>query len=269
MNSYVRRYYRKFSEEDAPIRLFHDVICLHDSPELSWSDVSSKVQSLSKGWFELSRLSKGDRIEFTLDFWVKTLPFVPHVYSFLQSFFSKLDDVGIFLTQVTYDAPYACELVYSLRDGSCFFHGLPPCEENEIAYLRQRFDGILPESYLAFLSIHNGFSKHSDTGLLTSMGLEPTYFQLQSAVATEDIIVQSHGKIIDPKDLIPFYESFGQQSYQCFYTRWFPDREVGNVYYSRREHAISDIKDRSTWLENLAFPTFLDWLVFYLEGVES
>ena len=43
---------------------------------------------------------------------------------------------------------------------------------------------------------------------------------------------------------------------------------MGNIYYSGIEHTISDFKDPAMWVENLAFSTFLDWLAFYLEGME-
>jgi len=268
MNKHVNRFYRKFVDEDVPIRLYHEVISLHESP-LSWEEASKKSNDLPKGWFELSMLNSRDRIDFTKEFWLSALPYVPHIHRFLNSFFAKLDDVGIYLTQLRFDSPFDCEMVYSLRDDSCFFHGLPPCNAERVERLAEQFDGLIPEDFLAFLKIHDGFSKHTDTGLIKMKNLMPTYRQLQMGMVDESQEIICRNEAVDPKDLIPFYESFGEPSYQCFYALWVPGESAGNVYYSSMEKIISDFHDRNTWLENLAFPTFLDWLVFYLEGIET
>lgn len=269
MNSHVRRFYRKFVDEDAPIRLYHEVITLHEAPRFTWEELSAKVPHLPKGWFELAYLNKEDRIAFSRDFWLATLPYVPHVHAFFQQFFDRLDDVGVFLTQLRYDSPFECEVVYSLKDGTCFFHGSPPCSNEEIEGINRAFGGMLPEDYRAFLKIHDVFSKHSDTGLVKVKFLKALYQQLIQELqeARQDVICK--GKIVDPKDLIPFYESFGQPSYQCFHAGWNPGNQIGNVYYSFLEKVISDYGDQNAWLENLAFPSFLEWMVFYLEGIES
>ena len=47
---------------------------------------------------------------------------------------------------------------------------------------------------------------------------------------------------------------------------WYPGSEMGNVYLSGIDYTISDYRDRKEWADRLAFPTFLDWLAFYLEG---
>ncbi|MBS0605687.1 MAG: SMI1/KNR4 family protein [Parachlamydiales bacterium] len=268
MNSHVRRFYRKFIDEDAPIRLYHEVIALHEAPRFSWEEISSKVPSLPKGWHELAYLQKQDRIEFSRDFWLSTVPFEPRFHEFFNQFFSALDDVGVYVTQLRFDSPFESEIVYSLRDGSCFFHGSPPCSDEEIAKLKQDFDGLIPEDFCAFLKIHDGFSKHTDTGLVKTKFLKALYDQLIVELREDRQDIVCKGKIIDPKSLIPFYESFGQPSYQCFFTEWHPGKEVGNVYYSTLEKVISDHTDRNASMENLAFPSFLDWLVFYLESIE-
>jgi len=48
-----------------------------------------------------------------------------------------------------------------------------------------------------------------------------------------------------------------------------PGKAAGNVCYSLTEQVISDFHDRNAWPENLAFPTFLDWLIFYMEVIET
>lgn len=269
MNSHVHRFYRKFADEQAPIRIYHEVICLHETPHLSWEDISKRASSLPKGWYELSQLKLTDRLDFCRDFWLETLPFIPHVHSFLQNFFSKLDDLGVFLTQDKVDSPFECEMVYSLKDDSCFYHGSPPCTEQEIQSLKRGFASLLPDDYLAFLKIHDGFSKHVDTGMIKTKYLQETKRHLIQEWEQPLHEISFKGKVIDPNDLIPFYESFGQSSYQCFFSRWTPYEQTGNVYYSLVEKTISDMSDpKQRWQDHLAFPTFLDWLIFYLESIE-
>lgn len=265
MNSHVHRFYRKFADEQEPLKLFHDVIALHEAPNLKWADASKIAPALPKGWHELCQLSSEDRIEFVRDFWLATLPFIPHIYTFLQDFFSCLDDVGVYLTQHRFDGDYEAEIVYSLRDGSTFYHGGPPCAEEVIEQVQLKFDRSLPSDYLCFLKVHDGFTKNTDTGLIRSKHLRGVYEQLLKDIESQEIVVR--GRPIDPKGLIPFYESFGKPSYQCFYTGWIPVDGAGNVYFSIPEKTVSDFMDRECLQEKLAFPSFLDWLIIYLESV--
>ena len=74
---------------------------------------------------------------------------------------------------------------------------------------------------------------------------------------------------LDPHSLFPFYEEYGLGSFQCFNAEWYPGSEMGNVYFSGIDYTLSDISDRSTWSENLAYPTFLEWLTEFLEGMNT
>ena len=56
--------------------------------------------------------------------------------------------------------------------------------------------------------------------------------------------------------------------FQCFWLEWYPEDEMGNVYYSGVANTISDLAAKATSAENMAFPTFTDWLMFYLETIE-
>ncbi len=265
MNSHVRRFYRTVVDKETPVRFYHKVIALHETPQMPWEEIREKMPSFPKGWHELAQLPSDDRIEFIRDFWLSTLPFVSHVHTFLNDFFNGLDDIGVYLTQSQFDSSYECEIVYSLRDDTSFFHGAPTSEER-IEALKNDFNDILPEDYLAFLQVHDGFSKHSDTGIIRSRDLRLICDRLQEKIQNEAIYCGK--QMIEPKELIPFYESFGQPAFQCFYLSWTPMNSPGNVYYSMAEGKISDVHDQNSWNQNLAFPTFLDWLVFYLEEVE-
>jgi hypothetical protein len=44
---------------------------------------------------------------------------------------------------------------------------------------------------------------------------------------------------------------------------------MGNLYCSGIEHKLSNYLNGDLWKENLAFPTFLDWLLFYLKEVQE
>ena len=92
------------------------------------------------------------------------------------------------------------------------------------------------------------------------------YTRFQKLLDNSEPLISPEGEVIDLKKLIPFYESFGMPVFQCFYSDWYPEQEMGNVYYSGLTQTISDLKLPLS--ESLAFPTFLDWLLFYLEKVE-
>jgi hypothetical protein len=56
--------------------------------------------------------------------------------------------------------------------------------------------------------------------------------------------------------------------FQCFWGEWYPEREMGNVYYSGFTRSISDYTQFGVGVETMAFETFTDWLMFYLETIE-
>lgn len=272
MNKNVLNYYRRFTETQDPSGHFLDVIDLNQSPDIGWEQLLCIAPHLTKGWYELSRLDTKDRIEFTRDYWMAQLPYIPHVFDFINIFFENLDDVGIYLTkkkQGGSDASiYDAHLVYSICGDSSFFHGTVPATEKEIQALSTSFKGlILPEDYLAFLSIHRGFGKYADTGLIDVRQIRYFYDVFQEFVKGQDVVWTSHKIAVNTKGLIPFYVSHGHHCYQCFWQDWYPAQEMGNVYYSAIDNSISDIHQKN-WLENQAFPTFLEWLTFYLECVD-
>jgi hypothetical protein len=77
----------------------------------------------------------------------------------------------------------------------------------------------------------------------------------------------SKGAPVNPKSVIPFYESFGIPFYQCFWGEWYPQQEMGNVYFSHTTKTISDVGGTDSSAESMAFQTFVEWLMFYLERV--
>lgn len=268
MDHHVKEFYQQSSDE-APKGNFHKVIALHDSPDIDWENVKSMVPDLSKGWYELAHLSLKDRIAFTHDFWISRFPYTPGLDKFLDRFFDSLDDIGVYITQKKFDDPFEVSFIYSLKGDSGFYRGGLPISEKNLSSLQKFFgDLILPNDYFAFLQIHDGFCKTTDcTGITKSTRMRDSYQIFQDLVQKHGPIVTSKGREVDPKTLIPFYESFGMPFYQCFWADWYPEHEMGNVYYSGESKTISDVEGGGASTEIMAFPTFVDWLMFYLEKI--
>lgn len=250
--------------------IFHKVISLTEG-DFEWDALRKNIPTLPRGWFELSRLPQEERLEFTRDFWLSKLLFsasdAARYARPLEEFFENLENVEIFACQVDKEQPYELHMVYSMADATGFFQGMPPASPEAIQSLKKQFANCrLPPDYVAFLEIHNGFSKYTDSGILQTGALAKTHQQLQELLS-EAVLIRPDGQVIDPKNLIPFYESFGLHSYQCFYSDWYPEDEMGNVYFSEHDHTISNFLDTNNLEANLAFPTFLGWLVFYLEDI--
>lgn len=269
MEKNIDDFYSYHSEEYSTGH-FHEVIPLHDSPEVQWSEVHQKSPKLSRGWFELSRLSGKDRIEFTKEFWLSHLPYHFHLKEFIENFFAGIEEIGIYLVQQKFDDPFEPHMVYGLRGGKGFFRGFSCASDAQILSLKQNFPSmIFPADYIAFMQIHDGFCKTTDnTGIVPLENLPNACSELQSLITSFDGILKSGEKIVDPRALVPFYKSFGMPFFQCFWAEWYPEEEMGNVYYSGSANTISDIAVRATNADNMAFPTFIDWLMFYLETIE-
>lgn len=269
MDRHISEYFSQFSD-DLQKGNFYRVIPLHDAPDTDWDSLHKLMPCLSKGWFELVDLEDADRIEFLRDFWLEKLPYRQGMSEFIESFFHNIDFVGIFITQKVYDAPYESHIVYSLKGSRGFYQGGPPADEAALQNLQKQLSNvILPSDYLAFLQIHDGFCKTTDsTGIIPTSKFMDVYNKFQRMLLGEDVIKTSSGIEVDPKSLIPFYESFGMPFFQCFWKEWYPEGEMGNVYYSGTVKKILVSENGLAGDESMAFPTFLDWLMFYLERVE-
>lgn len=261
MNSLIRQFFSGNKEKQ-----FKEVVFLTEDPNVKWEAISKKAPDLPRGWFELSRVSPEDRVEFTRDFWLDRIPYHPSAHPAFFEFFEQLDDVVIVLAGGD-DGILNSELIYSLADNSCFFRGKPPVKEEEIHELKIEIDVSLPRDYLSFVRIHNGFGKLSEMGLLEVEEIAHAKRRVMDLLIQTDNRVKSGGVDVDPGALIPFYEALGLASFQCFYTDWYPGSEMGNVYLSGIDYILSDVSDKKAWTENLAFPTFSEWLAHYLQGM--
>jgi len=270
MDKHVKEFFSESSDENKPDGNFHRVIALHTSPEIKWKEISKKAPTLPRGWYELAHLSIKDRIEFLRDFWLAKLPYRAGLDEILNHFFSTLDDIGIYITQTSAGEPYKAQLIYSLKNNTGFYRGSPPASDEDVVNLQSLFlEYVFPKDYIAFLQIHDGFWKTTDTtGLTRSDNMFESYAMFQSLIKNELPMTRSSKEEVNPKSLIPFYESFGMPYYQCFWGEWYPEDEMGNVYYSSESKTISDVKGSDLTCKSMAFPTFTDWLMFYLEPVE-
>jgi hypothetical protein len=269
MDEHVMEFFGQSSDE-TPRGHFHKVIALHEAPDVDWKTIALLAPALSKGWYELSRLNRKDRLEFTRDYWLEKLPYQPSFNEFLLRFFANLDDIGVFLTQQKFDDPFEAFMVYSLKEDSGFYRGALPAKEQDLITLQQQFsEAILPVDYKSFLQVHNGFWKTTDcTGITRSWQMRELYESFQEMLAKDEAPKDVNKMVINPHSLIPFYESFGMPFFQCFWSDWYPEEEMGNVYYSDLTKTISLPAGNEASPENMAFPTFLSWLAFYLERID-
>ncbi|CRX38542.1 SMI1/KNR4 family protein [Estrella lausannensis] len=272
MDQHFKEYFHEFSEE-YPSGNYHRVLALHEGPNIKWNEVKSLCPDMPRGWWELSCLKREERLEFTEQFWESKMSPFPQFCAFLEKFFKDVDEVGVFLTQKTFEAPFEAQIVYSLAGNLGFFRGLPPLPEEKLVLLKSFFpDCIFPQDYIAFTQIHNGFYKTTDTtGITRVEKLKESYDSFQAFFGENDHLATAKQIPVNPQHLIPFYTSFGMPFFQCFHKDWYPEQEMGNVYCSMNTKTVSDMIDSINDQESgecLSFPNFYNWLKFYLEKVE-
>jgi hypothetical protein len=260
MNRLVNQFFNKSNESPFEEVVFVDC-------QSKWEELLKIAPNLPRGWYELSQISRDNRVDFTRDFWLDHIPYNPSAHVILFEFFERLDDIFIVLAKPKTSSKFIPELVYSLEDHSCFFRGQLPASREVIDSVLEQLDVNLPKDYVSFLKIHNGFGKLSEMGLLKIEEMEDAKRRVEDLIMRSERKVRSGIHVIDPKALYPFYEALGLSSFQCFYTDWYPQDEMGNVYLSGIDYTVSDVSDKRSWQENLAFTTFSQWLSFYLQGM--
>lgn len=268
MDRHVKEFFS--CSDKSPQGHYRKVIVLHDAPDADFEHIAQNLPYECRGWMELAQLPIPDRIELVKEFWLCKMRQHPRLIKFLMSFFDTIDDIGIYITQLGPDDPLDCHMVYSLPNDSGFYRGKLPASDQDVFLIQERFsEWVLPSDYIAFLQVHDGFAKSTDcTGLTSSKKLISSYESFQTYLEQQDPIYTTKGRLVDGKTLIPFYESYGMPFYQCFWGEWHPEDEMGNVYFSSQTHTIIDPESNVGNAEQMAFATFADWLVFYLERIE-
>ena len=94
------------------------------------------------------------------------------------------------------------------------------------------------------------------------------YDRFQEMVAKFDVLKTPRGAEVDPKQLIPFYESFGMPYLSMFLGGMVSGRGNGQCLLFRSDPNDLLRPGREPSPENMAFPTFIDWLKFYLERID-
>lgn len=260
MNLLVKKYYQVGQDPS-----LEDVIFLSQKNNYSWDEISQKIPDLPKSWYELSRVHPLERIEFVKLLWQDLLPFHPKFSSYIERFFEKLDDIAIVIAKR--GGEYFPEMVYSFSDHSTFFVGKPPATFDDIRYFISQLGFALPKDFLSFLILHNGFGRLSSNGILSIDDVHLERQRVRKILMGNNFIIDHRGGVVNPQSLIPFYVDSGLNSFQCFYVDWSPLDEIGNVYLSGLNNAISDISKSFDLSEELAFATFFEWFIQFLEGM--
>lgn len=257
MNKYVRRYFQE-AREDSDRGHFHRVIAVNQN--VPWEVVQREAKETPRGWYELSQLDAESRGEFTRQFWSMQLADAPLV----EDFFDKVEDIFLFLVQQRAGDSFEPHLVYSLKGEAGFYQGTPPLSERELDNHSFFQDEPLPADYMAFQHIHAQFGKNGDSGIYNAKQIKEGWELLQKFLSTREPLLFYNGQEVDSKKLIPFYNSYGRYSWQCFCEQWRPEEEMGNALVSYETVFLPMLRSDSA--EGLAFPTFFEWLAFYLEA---
>ncbi|MCB1213669.1 MAG: SMI1/KNR4 family protein [Chlamydiia bacterium] len=254
------------SSSESPRGHYHYALYLDLCPDLQLQALEQAVPSMTKGWYELLQLSNEERIALLRDYWMTTLPFHAKLHAFLEKFFSKIVEIRFYLIQKQPEEAFDVQIVYKDVHGQ-FFRGNTPASQNDIIDLKSHItEWIPPEDYVRFLKIHNGFSKGADSGLFSISQLKVNYKVFHEMAFCESTpILDINQTEIDPSGLIPFYQSYNMNCYQCFCTDWYPSGGMGNIYYSGITHSLASEHHPKPSPEFLAFENFSEWLIFYLE----
>ncbi len=264
MNRQILEFFRAGKGIDTP---FTAVRFLSEESTLSWTE--AEKMGVSKAWFELSRIPAESRIEFVKDLWLKSLSFHTKASDKIEGFFERLDDVIILVCQHTVEDPWRAEMIYSVEGDVTFFRGLMPATDDSIVQVKKELELDLPLDYWNFSKIHNGFGRLSELGMMPIEALPKTRSRFVRMILDSETPLRMGAEKVDAYSLFPFYEEFGLDCYQCFNGQWYPESEMGNVHFSGIDYTVSDTLERREWAENLAFPTFVEWLAAFLEGTIS
>lgn len=264
MDRHLLDYYTARSPQ-YPAGYFHAVIDLETHLKMGWEKLVQICPSLPHGWFELVHLADVDRIELMQEHWLLKISPHPKIKEAIAQFFLSLDHIGVFLSQRNYDDPFEPELIYRLSGSGEFFRGRPGATAEEIGALQKEFvEYILPLDYTSFLRIHDGFSKWRDKGLLGSQDLALACIDLQELLERTSVSI-SHLSV-PSRSLIPFYQSLQGADFQCFWNDGTSLQRLGEGIEPPPTLGVVSIMDPKK--EIRSFPTFLDWLIFYLEKID-
>lgn len=235
---------------------------------LSWGQIVQKVPRLPRGWYELTGLSCRDRIDLCLEVWCSSLGIKDKEAVGICRFFSTLEDIQVYVYREHKTGAYEIKMVYMVQGSHTHFYGSLPLLSLE--------GGSLPclgdASYYKFFSIHNGFGRCNDEGILSYRHLARAQYKLRKHLL--------HFKYIDPEEtcsslgLFPFYGGEHLFTYQCFICD--PELQRGqsspNILLNiMDEKLLKNQGLRFIELSHLTatrYSSFLSWLDSYLQKKE-
>ncbi len=229
---------------------------------MSWNDVSQIAPRLPRGWFELMGLAKQDRLDFFLEYWSSILAFENKEFPGICRFFSLLETLEVYLCR-TAQGPFDVKMLYIFQEERCCFQGEPPLMDLD----ERSFPLLRDDHYRRFFSVHNGFSKLEDEGILSYRSLAKVQQKLRQQLVKLGYIYPENDCC--SLGLFPFYGYEEPLTYQCFLL----DPEIcGN--FSSPSIIIGEQERDCFGIENLEvlqlktgfFPSFLSWLEAYLHS---
>lgn len=183
----------------------------------SWEQLQKEAPFFPRGWFELGRLNAEDRKEFLQLFWRSQLAdTAPNILFLIDRFFASVEDILIFLVRQE-KLPAQPLLIYASSQGH--FFGYPPANKERVAKMQEA--AFLPEDYLNFFSIHDGFSKEGE-GKIFALS-EASVFRSRF----QERMSRVEPGVIDPKMLVPFFQEEKIHRLQCF----FSQKTGGNLLF--------------------------------------
>ena len=84
MNLQIRKFFQVDRSQEPH---FQEVRFLHEEEALSWEDIERV--GLPRSWFELSRISPENRVEFSREYWLSRLTYHPIATGRIENFFDQ------------------------------------------------------------------------------------------------------------------------------------------------------------------------------------
>lgn len=135
------------------------IIALHDREGLCYPAIQERAPKLPLGWYELSLQDREDRKEFVSSFWKSSFAYHPKMNKIIEGFFSKVEEVGIFLVKKEGELNFEAWMSYYHSD-ACFYLARTPPLEEQVRRFSSTFEGLYDPCLLDFYRMHDGCIKY-------------------------------------------------------------------------------------------------------------
>jgi len=220
---------------------------------ISYENALKKAPTLPKGWYELARFSKKQRVEWIRALWAQVLP------QFTMKDAIEKVDLEI----------HARKPVLKYMVSGELYWGAPPATMPQIARVGEVIDCDFPPDFCAFYQIHNGFFKEGESGILPLQKLRQAHNVLSVHITQLEKEMLFRGEKVNPMALVPFYEKRDGKIYQCFFKPWKVEGQMGNVQCALDEGYLADPQGSKSEMRDPAFETFTGWLNDYVESEQN